>query len=79
MSKRPTIEAPYKTLREWAADRADMRIACAYGRTMNMPAAKILQRFNSDCDVASTIIRLRCCGCSRRGHASVSSVPILRR
>jgi hypothetical protein len=79
VSKRPTIEAPYKTLGEWAADRADMRIACACGRTMNMPAATILERFKGDGDVTSKIIRLRCRGCGRRSHASVSSVPILRR
>ncbi|MBS86582.1 hypothetical protein [Sphingobium sp.] len=79
MSKRPTIEAPYKTLGEWAADRADMRIACVCGRSMNMPAGQILERFHGDGDVASKVIRLRCRGCGRRGHASVSSVPILRR
>lgn len=46
---------------------------------MNMLAAKILQRFNGDGDVASKVIRLRCRGCGRRGHTSVSSVPILHR
>lgn len=79
MSKRPTIEAPYKTLGEWAADRADLRIVCACGRTMNMPAEEILGRFKRDGDVATSVIRLRCRGCGRRGHASVSAVPILRR
>ena len=52
MSKRPTIEAPYKTLGEWATDRADMRIACACGQSMNMPASQILERFHGDGDVA---------------------------
>lgn len=42
MSKRPTIEVSYKTLGEWAADRADLRIVCACGRTMNMPSEEIL-------------------------------------
>ena len=79
MSKRPTIEAPYKTLGEWAADCADMRIVCACSRTMNLPAAKILDRFNGDGEVATKISRLRCRGCGRRGHASVSAAPILRR
>ncbi|KQN90781.1 hypothetical protein ASE90_16975 [Sphingomonas sp. Leaf67] len=79
MSKRPTIEAPYSTLGEWAADRADMRIVCACGRTMNMPAANILGRFKGDGEVSSKVIRLRCRGCGRRGHASVSSIPIFRR
>lgn len=79
MSSRATIEAPYSTLGEWAADHADMRIICACGRTMNMPAAAILDRFKGDGPVPSKVIRLRCRGCGRRGHASVSSVPIFRR
>lgn len=79
MSSRPTITAPYQTLAQWAKDRADMRIVCACGRTINLPAARILERFKGDGDVASKVIRLRCRGCRRRGHASVASVPALRR
>lgn len=79
MSSRPTIAAPYRTLAEWAKDRADMRIVCACGRTINLPAERILDRFKGDGEVASKVIRLRCQSCRRRGHASVSSIPALRR
>lgn len=79
MSKRPTIVAPYTTLGEWAANCADMRILCACGRTTNTPAADILSRFKGDGEVSSKLIRLRCRGCGRRGHASVSSIPIFQR
>ena len=33
MSSLPTNDTSYRTLSEWAADRADMRIVCACGRT----------------------------------------------
>lgn len=79
MNQRPTNDAPYKTLAEWATDRADMRIVCACGRTINLPAARIVERFKNDGEVATNMIRLRCSRCGRRGHASVSSIPILRR
>ena len=79
MSTRPTINATYVTLGEWAADHADMRVVCACGRTINIPADKILERFAGDGEVAVKVIRLRCRSCRRRGHASVSSIPILRR
>ena len=38
----------YDTLSEWAADRSDMRIVCACGRTINVPAENILLRFGAD-------------------------------
>lgn len=56
-----------------------MRIVCACGRTINLPAERILERFKGDGEVASKVIRLRCRSCRRRGHASVSSIPSLRR
>lgn len=76
---RPTIDASYATLGDWAADRADMRIVCACGRTINMPAATILERFRKDGPVATAVIHLRCRGCGRRGYASVTAIPVLRR
>ncbi|WP_375244175.1 hypothetical protein [Sphingomonas parapaucimobilis] len=69
----------YNTLSQWAADRADMRIVCACGRTINLPSEQILKRFRRDGDVPSSFVRLRCRRCGRRGHATVTSVPILRR
>lgn len=79
MNARPTNNTTYQTLGEWAAARADMRIACVCGRTINLPAATIVSRFKGDGYVAEKMIRLRCGGCGRRGHASVSAVPVLRR
>ena len=76
---RPSNEAPYATLGEWAAAHADMRIRCACGRMMNVPASTILQRFGRDGQVDANIVRLRCRSCGRRGQASVSSMPVLRR
>lgn len=75
----PSNVSNYATLAEWAADHADMRITCACSRTMNMPAATILERFGRDGPIKTSIIRLRCRGCGRRGHATVSPVPVLRR
>ncbi len=75
----PSNLSSYTTLAEWAADKADMRITCVCGRTMNMPAATILERFGRHGPIRTSIIRLRCRGCRRRGHATVSSVPVLRR
>ena len=79
MSSRATNDTPYTTLGEWATDRADMRIACACGRTINFPAERILERFKGDGKVANKMIRLRCRGCGRRGHASLSAIPALQR
>lgn len=79
MSSRPTNDTSYRTLGEWAADRADMRIVCACGRTINFPAERILERFKGDGEVAAKMIRLRCRGCGRRGHASLSAIQTLRR
>lgn len=79
MSTRPTNDTPYGTLAEWAADRADMRIVCACGRTINFPAERILERFKGDGEIASKMSRLRCRGCGRRGHASLSAIPFLSR
>ena len=70
---------PYSTLAEWAADRADMLVVCACGRTINLPAGKIVERFRYDGSVAAAAIRLVCKGCGRRGHATLTAVPKLRR
>lgn len=69
----------YRTLGEWAADRADMRIVCACGRTINFPAERILERFKGDGEVGAALVRLRCLSCGRRGHAEVSKIQALRR
>lgn len=74
-----TSDRSYNTLSQWAADRADMRIVCDCGRTINIPSEQILQRFRRDSDVPSSFVRLRCRRCGRSGHATVTSVPILRR
>jgi len=79
VSSRPTNDTSYRTLGEWAADRADMRIVCACGRTINFPAERILERFKGDGEVPAKMIRLRCRGCGRRGHASLSAILTLRR
>lgn len=72
-------QSKYGTLAEWAIDRADMRIVCACGRTINVPAAKIIERFRSDGSIDRAATRLRCRSCGRRGHATMMPVPILRR
>ncbi|MET3712652.1 hypothetical protein ABIC65_003370 [Sphingomonas trueperi] len=61
------VEGSYKTLGEWAIERADMRIVCECGRTINVPADKILSRFGRDSSVQQAVIRLRCSTCRRRG------------
>jgi hypothetical protein len=38
----------FTALGEWEKARVDMRIVCACGRTINLPAAKIIERFRSD-------------------------------
>lgn len=69
----------YQTLAEWAADRADMRIVCACGRTINLPSGQILTRFRFDGYVSTAVTRLRCKTCRRRGHATAEPVPVVRR
>jgi len=73
------VEGPYKTLGEWAVERADMRIVCECGRTINVPADRILSRFGRDSSVQKAAIRLRCSTFQRRGHATISPIPILKR
>ncbi len=73
------VEGPYKTLGDWAIERADMRIVCDCGRTINVPADKILSRFGRDSSVQQAVIRLRCSTCRRRGHATISPIPVLKR
>lgn len=73
------VEGPYQTLEAWAQDRADMRIVCDCGRTINVPADKILSRFRKDSSIQQAVIRLRCTTCRRRGHATISPIPVLRR
>ncbi len=71
-------QSDFTTLGEWEAARADMRIACVCGRTINLPAAKIIERFKSDGAVSKALTRLRCGSCRRRGHATITPVPILK-
>lgn len=69
----------YLTLAEWAADGADMRIVCKCGRKVNFPADRLIARFGSSGAVSAALLRLRCTGCRRRGHAGVSAVLPIRR
>lgn len=71
-------QSKFMTLEEWATSREDMRIACACGRTINFPAVKIIERFRSDGPISQALIRLRCQNCRRRGHATITPVPILK-
>lgn len=74
-----SAEGGYRILAEWAEDHADMRIVCVCGRTINVPAEKIVQRFRFDGAVAVAVTRLLCRGCRRRGNATITPVPILTR
>ncbi|TVV76922.1 hypothetical protein [Sphingomonas solaris] len=74
-----TDPPPYKSLAEWAADRADMLIVCTCGRTINLPSGNIVERFRGEGSVSTAAIRLVCKGCGRRGHATLTPVPKLRR
>ncbi len=73
------VEGNYATLAEWAEQRSDMRIVCECGRTINIPADQILARFRFDGGVLQAVIRLRCTACRRRGHATITPIPILKR
>ncbi|RYF03556.1 MAG: hypothetical protein EOO77_30880 [Oxalobacteraceae bacterium] len=68
----------FTTLGEWEKARADMRIVCACGRTINLPAAKIIERFRSDGPISLALTRLRCGSCRRRGHATITPVSFLK-
>ena len=54
------------SLGEWASAREDMRITCPCGRTINLPAVKIIERFRCDGPISQAITRLRCTTCGRR-------------
>jgi hypothetical protein len=71
-------QSDFTTLGEWETARADMRIVCACGRTINLPAAKIIERFKSDGPISKALTRLRCGSCRRRGHATITHVPLLK-
>lgn len=71
-------QSKFTTLGEWAASREDMRIACACGRTINLPAVKIIERFTTDGSISQALTKLRCQSCRRRGHATITPVPILK-
>jgi len=71
-------EGNYVTLAQWAGDRSDMRIVCKCGRTINIPSEKIVERFRFAGEVSKAVARLVCMSCRRRGHATITPVPILR-
>jgi len=71
-------ETSYLTLAQWTGDRSDMRIVCMCGRTINIPSEKIVERFRFAGEVSKAVMRLVCTGCRRRGHATITPVPILR-
>jgi len=68
--------ARFETTMDYAHHRADMRIVCQCGRTINVPFADVLKLFGG---LPQAITRLKCKRCFKRGEVKVSPVPTVRR
>jgi len=72
--------ARFETTMDYAHHRADMRIACQCGRTINVPFADVLKLFGGiPQKIPQAIARLKCKRCFKRGKVHVSPVPTIRR
>lgn len=73
------MAAALETLADYVETRADLRIECRCHRLINMPWSQISARFGGLDPVTSAATRLKCRGCGRRGHATISPVIPLSR
>lgn len=72
--------ATFRTTMDYAHHRADMRIACECGRVINVPFADVLKLFGGlPQKMEHAKGRLKCKRCFKRGKATVSPVPTVRR
>ena len=72
--------ARFETTMDYARHRADIRIVCQCGRTINVPFANVLKLFGGlPQTMPQAIARLKCKRCFKRGSVKVSPVPTVRR
>jgi len=72
--------ARFETTMDYARHRADMRIVCQCGRTINVPFANVLKLFGGmPQPIAKATGRLKCKRCFKRGAVTVSPMPTVRR
>lgn len=72
--------ARFETTMDYAHHRADMRIVCQCGRTINVPFANVLKLFGGMPQaMPEAAARLKCKRCFQRGKVTVTPVPTVRR
>lgn len=70
----------YFTTLDYASHRADMRIACECGRIINVPFQNVFAMFGGiPQHVDRAKRRLVCKRCFKKGAATISPVPTVRR
>lgn len=70
----------YFTTMDYAQNRADMRIVCECGRIINIPFQNVFAMFGGiPQHVDKAKRRLVCKRCFKKGVATISPVPTVRR